>query len=160
MQTSRTAAAGKIAVLALRYVFGGTFLYGALHKTRNGWMTTTILREHFTARLAEIPADSFAARYLRAFAIPFYRPIGIVLTLGQIVVAVSTLLGIRVRAGSALGLFLLLNITAGSYFNPSMPPYLFTAVLLMSTPSEQWFGMEVWRRWWLQRQSQGTGTRN
>ncbi len=160
MQQTTAAGAGKLAVLALRYVFGATFLYGALHKMRNGWMTTPILRRHFEQRLTEIPADSFSAQYLRRFAIPLYRPIGVILTLGQIVVALSTLLGIRVRAGSALGLFLLVNISAGSYFNPSMPPYLFTALLLISTPSERWFGMEIWRRWWLQQTAHGAGTRN
>jgi thiosulfate dehydrogenase [quinone] large subunit len=42
-----------------------------------------------------------------------------------------------VRQSAALALFLLVNISAGSYFNASMPPYLITAVLLMLDKSEK-----------------------
>ncbi|MGQ9480290.1 DoxX family protein [Chloroflexus sp.] len=122
---------GRITLLILRYVFGATFAYGAYHKLTRRWMTSTVLREHFEQRLSEINPHSFSAAYLRFFAIPFYRPIAWVLTIGQIIVAFSMLTGIGVRQSAALALFLLVNISAGSYFNASMPPYLITAVLLM-----------------------------
>lgn len=122
---------GRITLLILRYVFGATFAYGAYHKLTRRWMTSSILREHFEQRLSEIDPHSFSAAYLRFFAIPFYRPIAWVLTIGQIIVAFSMLTGIGVRQSAALALFLLVNISAGSYFNASMPPYLITAVLLM-----------------------------
>ncbi|MGQ9611918.1 MAG: DoxX family protein [Chloroflexus sp.] len=122
---------GRITLLILRYVFGATFAYGAYHKLTRRWMTSTVLREHFEQRLSEIDPHSFSAAYLRFFAIPFYRPIAWVLTIGQIIVAFSMLTGIGVRQSAALALFLLVNISAGSYFNASMPPYLITAVLLM-----------------------------
>lgn len=122
---------GRITLLILRYVFGATFAYGAYHKLTRRWMTSSVLREHFEQRLSEIDPHSFSAAYLRFFAIPFYRPIAWVLTIGQIIVAFSMLTGIGVRQSAALALFLLVNISAGSYFNASMPPYLITAVLLM-----------------------------
>lgn len=122
---------GRITLLILRYVFGATFAYGAYHKLTHRWMTSTVLREHFEQRLSEIDPHSFSAAYLRFFAIPFYRPIAWVLTIGQIIVAFSMLTGIGVRQSATLALFLLVNISAGSYFNASMPPYLITAVLLM-----------------------------
>lgn len=122
---------GRITLLILRYVFGATFAYGSYHKLTRRWMTSTVLREHFEQRLSEIDPHSFSAAYLRFFAIPFYRPIAWVLTIGQIIVAFSMLTGIGVRQSAALALFLLVNISAGSYFNASMPPYLITAVLLM-----------------------------
>ncbi len=121
----------RIGLLILRYIFGGTFAYGAYHKITRHWMTSSVLREHFEQRLSEIDPDSFSAAYLRYFAIPFYRPIAWVLTIGQVIVAFSMLTGIGVRQSAALALFLLVNISAGSYFNASMPPYLITAVLLM-----------------------------
>ncbi|MCS6883714.1 MAG: hypothetical protein RMK84_20615 [Oscillochloridaceae bacterium] len=46
------------------------------------------------------------------------------------------LTGKGVRPSAALALFLLINISAGSYFNASMPPYLITALLLMLDKEE------------------------
>lgn len=129
-------------VLALRYGFGAVFLYGAYHKTVRGWLTSPVMREHFVRRLAEIDPDSFSAFYLRRFAIPWYRPVAWVLTLGQVAVAAGMLLGLAVRPNAALSLFLLSNITAGSYYNASMPPFFGVALLLMATPSGQWLGLD------------------
>ncbi len=134
---------GRGTVLALRYGFGAVFLYGAYHKTTRHWMTSPVMRDHFAQRLSELDPQSFSAAYLRHFAIPWYRPVSWVLTIGQIVVSIGMLLGIAVRPTAALSLFLLLNISAGAFFNPSMPPFLIAAVLFMATPSGQWFGLDT-----------------
>jgi thiosulfate dehydrogenase [quinone] large subunit len=129
-------------VLALRYGFGAFFLYGAYHKTTRGWLSSPVMRQHFLQRLAEVDPDCFSAAYLRRFAIPWYRPVAWVLTLGQIVVAAGMLGGVAVRPSAALALFLLANISAGSYYNVTMPPFFATALLLMATPSGQWLGLD------------------
>lgn len=129
-------------VLALRYGFGAFFLYGAYHKTTRGWLSSPVMREHFVRRLAEIDPESFSAAYLRTFAIPWYRPVAWVLTLGQACVAIGMLLGLAVRPNAALALFLLGNITAGSFYNLSMPPFFVASLLLMATPSGQWAGLD------------------
>jgi thiosulfate dehydrogenase [quinone] large subunit len=130
------------AVLVLRYGFGAFFLYGAYHKTTRGWLTSPIMREHFVQRLAEIDPESFAAAYLRTFAIPWYQPVAWVLTVGQVFVAIGMLFGIAVRPSALLALFLLSNITAGSYTNVTMPPFFVTAFLLLGTPSGHWAGLD------------------
>ncbi len=129
-------------VLALRYGFGAFFLYGAYHKTTRGWLSSPVMRDHFVRRLAEIDPESFSALYLRTFAIPWYRPVAWVLTLGQVCVALGMLLGLMVRPNAALALFLLTNITAGSYYNLSMPPFFAASLLLLATPSGHWFGLD------------------
>jgi thiosulfate dehydrogenase [quinone] large subunit len=129
-------------VIALRYAFGLFFLYGAYHKLTRQWLTSPVLREHFMQRLAEIDPDSFSAAYLRHFAIPWYRPVAWVLTLGQISVAIGMLLGLAVRPNAALALFLISNITAGSYYNITMPPFFVASAILLGTPSGQWFGLD------------------
>ncbi|NTU83386.1 MAG: DoxX family membrane protein [Chloroflexales bacterium] len=131
-----------VAVLALRYGFGTFFLYGAYHKITCGWLSSPIMREHFVQRLGEIDPECFSAAYLRQFAIPWYRPVAWVLTLGQVGVAAGMLLGLAVRPSAALALFLLSNITAGSFYNVTMPPFFATALLLMATPSGQWAGLD------------------
>ena len=134
--------AGIGTILALRYFFGFFFLYGAYHKTTRKWLTSAVMRDHFRQRLAEIDPDSFSAAYLRLFAIPWYRPVAWVLTLGQMSVALSMLLGVAVRPNAALALFLLLNISAGAFYNLTMPPFIVTAILLILTPSGQWLGLD------------------
>jgi thiosulfate dehydrogenase [quinone] large subunit len=133
---------GRGAIVALRYGFGSFFLYGAYHKTTRHWMTSPVMREHFVKRLSEIDPECFSAAYLRHFAIPWYKPVAWVLTIGQMIVSVGMLLGIAVRPTAALSLFLLLNISAGAFFNPSMPPFIVAAVLFMATPSGQWLGLD------------------
>lgn len=128
--------AARIGLVLLRYAFGATFAYGAYHKITRGWLTTPVMREHFEQRLSEIDQHSFSAAYLRHFAIPLYRPIAWILTIGQVIVAISMFTGKGVRLSAALALFLLVNISAGSYFNASMPPYLITAILLMLDKEE------------------------
>ncbi|WP_322494245.1 DoxX family membrane protein [Chloroflexus sp.] len=128
--------AARVGLVLLRYAFGATFAYGAYHKITRGWLTTPVMRQHFEQRLSEIAQNSFSAAYLRHFAIPLYRPIAWILTIGQVIVAISMLTGKGVRPSAALALFLLANISAGSYFNASMPPYLITAILLMLDKEE------------------------
>ncbi|PDW02458.1 DoxX family membrane protein [Candidatus Viridilinea mediisalina] len=129
-------------VLALRYTFGAFFLYGAYHKITQGWLSSPVMREHFVQRLSEIDPESFSAAYLRHFAIPYYRPVAWVLTIGQVIVAVSMLLGIAVRPSALIALFLLSNITAGSFTNATMPPFFVVSFLLLATPSGHWLGLD------------------
>lgn len=130
------------AVVAVRYGFGSFFLYGAYHKITRGWLSSPVMREHFVQRLSEIDPESFSAAYLRHFAIPLYKPVAWVLTLGQVCVAVGMLLGLAVRPNAALALFLLSNITAGSFYNVTMPPFFAASLLLLATPSGQWAGLD------------------
>ncbi|NJN16311.1 MAG: DoxX family membrane protein [Oscillochloris sp.] len=129
-------------VIAIRYAFGLVFLYGAYHKLTRQWLSSPVLREHFMQRLAEIDPESFSAAYLRNFAIPRYRQVAWVLTLGQVCVAIGMLFGVAVRPNALLALFLLSNITAGSYYNATMPPFFVAALILLSTPSGSWFGLD------------------
>jgi thiosulfate dehydrogenase [quinone] large subunit len=130
-------------VITVRYAFGLFFLYGAYHKLTRQWLTSPVLREHFLRRLAEIDPESFSAAYLRHFAIPWYRPVAWVLTLGQVSVAIGMLFGFAVRPNAALALFLISNITAGSYYNVTMPPFFVASVILLGTPSGRWFGLDA-----------------
>ncbi len=139
---SRLARVGVGAVLGVRYAFGAVFVYGAYHKIVRGWLSSPVMREHFVKRLSEIDPRSFSAAYLRYFAIPWYRPVAWVLTLGQVCVAIGMLFGLAVRPNAALALFLISNITAGSYYNLSMPPFFVASLLLLATPSGRWFGLD------------------
>lgn len=135
---------GVAAFLVGRYLFGAFFVYGCYHKTVRQWLWSDVMQQHFRTRLAQINPASFQATYLRQFAIPWHRPIAWVLVLGQLSVSLSMLLGVAVRPNALLALFLLLNISAGSFFNPSMPPFIIYSLLLMILPSGHWLGLDKW----------------
>jgi thiosulfate dehydrogenase [quinone] large subunit len=133
---------GIILFLAGRYIFAVFFLYGFWHKLTKGWLWSDLMREFFTKRLAELPADSFQANYLEHFAIPLAFPIAWIVTLGELIIGVSLVFGCAVRTNAALALFLVLNFAAGGYYNLTLPPFMIFSVMMMILPSGQWFGLD------------------
>ncbi|MCX6179222.1 MAG: DoxX family membrane protein [Chlorobiales bacterium] len=133
---------GIILFITGRYLFALFFLYGFWHKLIKGWLWSDLMREFFTKRLAELPAGSFQANYLELFAIPLAFPIAWIVTVGELIIGISLVLGFTVRANAALALFLVLNFAAGGYYNLTLPPFMIFSVMMMILPSGQWFGID------------------
>jgi thiosulfate dehydrogenase [quinone] large subunit len=136
---------GKIGIalfLLGRYLFASFFLYGFWHKLVKGWLWSDIMQRFFIKRLGELPADSFQAGYLEHFAIPYAMPIAWIVTVGELLIGISLVVGFAVRANAAFALFLLLNFAAGGYYNLSLPPFILFAVLMMLLPSGHWLGVD------------------
>ena len=125
-----------------RYLFAAFFLYGFWHKLVKGWLWTDIMHGHFTERLGELTPGSFQALYLEHFAIPLAMPIAWIVTVGELIIGISLVLGLAVRANAAFALFLVLNFAAGGYYNLTLPPFMVYSVLLMIFPSGHWLGMD------------------
>ncbi|NWJ96476.1 MAG: DoxX family membrane protein [Chloroflexi bacterium] len=134
--------AGVVTALTGRYLYAGMFIYAFSHKARHQWMWTDILQQHFRIRLADLDPESFHSSYLTRFAIPFYRPVAWFVTLGQLSISVSMVLGMGVRPNAALGLFMLSNFVAGGFGNPSIAPFITESVILMALPTGQWLGLD------------------
>ncbi len=146
--------AGVIAALFIRYLYTLLFLYGVYHKLVHGWMWTDIMTTHFTQRLQELQAAAgepaslattiagFQAAYLEHFAIPLAMPIAWIVTIGELIVGVGLLLGIATRANAAFGLFLLLNFTAGGYYNLTIPPLVLMSLMMIVLPTGYWLGLD------------------
>jgi thiosulfate dehydrogenase (quinone) large subunit len=134
--------AGVISFLVVRFLFGAYFFFAACNKLVKGWMWSNTLRKHFLQRLSELEPNSFQAVYLRRFAIPLYGPIAWFLVLGQATVGLGMMTGTAVRPNGVLALFMLFNIGAGGYANPSIAPFMMDAVLLTALPSGQWWGLD------------------
>jgi len=156
---------GVIFVLVLRYCFGAYFLLGAMYKFSKDWLWTNKLQIVFQNQLANLnrlnefyvnefsqnlsaiepdaPLYALEPLYLEHFAIPFYLLIAWTVTLGELVVAISLILGITVRLNAAIALFILINFAAGGYFqfHTSIPLMSF-ALLFMCLPSGQWLGLD------------------
>ncbi len=145
---------GVIAALLLRYLYTMLFIYGFLHKIAHGWMWTGIMAEHFTKRLLELQAAAaapasaetaiaaFQAAYLQHFAIPLAMPIAWIVTLGELVIGACLLVGFATRANAAFGLFMLLNFSAGGYYNLTIPPLVLMSLMMLLLPTGHWLGLD------------------
>ena len=134
--------AGIVLFLIGRYLFAAFFLYGSWHKLVKGWLWTDVMYKHFTERLGELTPGSFQALYLEHFAIPLAMPIAWIVTVGELVIGISLVLGLAVRINAAFAFFMVLNFAAGGYYNLTLPPFMVYSVLLMILPSGHWLGMD------------------
>jgi len=133
---------GIILFLAGRYLFAAFFLYGFWHKLVKGWLWSDLMQGFFIKRLAELSASSFQAIYLERFAIPLAFPIAWIVTVGELIIGLGLVFGFAVRANAAFSLFLVLNFAAGGYYNLSLPPFMFFAIMMMLFPSGHWLGLD------------------
>jgi len=145
---------GVICVLALRYLYTTLFIYGFVHKIMRGWMWSDILAQHFTKRMHELLATAaspgsieatvalWQASYLQHFALPLVMPIAWIVTIGELIIGVALLLGLTTRVNAAFGLFMLLNFSAGGYYNETIPPLVTISILLIILPTGHWFGLD------------------
>jgi len=133
---------GILLMLIGRYLFAGFFIYGFWHKLTRGWLSSDITQRHFIKRLGELPIDSWQAAYLEYFAIPLAMPIGWIVTVGELLIGVSLVVGLMTRINAGFALFLLLNFAAGGYYNLSLPPFIIFAFVMMLLPTSHWLGMD------------------
>jgi thiosulfate dehydrogenase [quinone] large subunit len=154
LSTHKAKAAGVISVLIIRYLYMMIFIYGFFHKLVHGWMWNDIITQRFltmyhTLQAAALHDDSLAARiaglqagYMQYFAIPLSMPIAWIVTIGELIVGLSMLLGIATRRNAVFGLFLLLNFAAGGYYNFTIPILVFMSLLIILLPTGQWLGLD------------------
>ncbi|NTU68556.1 MAG: DoxX family membrane protein [Chlorobiaceae bacterium] len=145
---------GVAAAILIRYLYVLLFLYGFVHKIMKGWMWTGIMEAHFLKRLHELQAGTalagtfeawaapFQAAYLQLFAIPMAMPIAWIVTIGELVIGVCLLLGLATRTNAAFGLFMLLNFSAGGYYNLTIPPLVLMSLMMIILPTGHWLGFD------------------
>lgn len=154
LNTHKGKTAGVISVLIIRYLYTAIFLYGFYHKLVNGWLWSDIITQRFltmlhTLQAASIQDGSLTARivslqagYMQYFAIPLSIPIVWIVTVGELIVGLSMLLGVATRLNGVFGLFLLLNFAAGGYYNFTIPILVTMSLLIIFLPTGHWFGLD------------------
>ena len=75
MNDRRKLGAGRIALLALRYLLALFFLGAAVNKWRQQYITTDRLSQIFMQRLEEIDPESFGAWFIENIGLPYYQPL-------------------------------------------------------------------------------------
>jgi thiosulfate dehydrogenase [quinone] large subunit len=133
---------GIVLNIVLRTLFGVFWLAAGLNKINKSWLSTDILRRIFEDRLTEMPPDSFQVAYLQLFAIPLYKLVAWVVTIGELYVGIGLLLGLTTRWAAAMSFFILVNLSLGGYYDASLIPFFTLSLVFMIWPSGHWLGLD------------------
>ena len=133
---------GIVIHLLLRTLFGVFWLAAGINKINKDWLTTDILKEIFLDRLTQMPPDSFAVMYLQLFALPLYKLVAWVVTVGELYAAIGLLLGLTTRWAAGMSLFILINLAIGGYYDASLIPFFVLNVIFLCWHSGLWLGFD------------------
>lgn len=133
---------GIVLHLVLRTLFALFWLAAGVNKVRKGWLESDILKRIFEDRLTEMHPASFAVAYLQEFAIPLYRLIAVIVTVGELYVGIALLLGLTTRWAAGVGLFILVNLAIGGYYDASLIPFFLLSFMMMAWNSGHWLGLD------------------
>ena len=128
--------------LLFRTLFAIFWLAAGINKVRNGWLTTDYLDRVFRDRLTEMHPDSFAVAYLQEFAIPMYKAVAWVVTVGELYSAIGLLLGLTTRWAAWVSMFILVNLAIGGYYDASLIPFFILNAAFIWWQSGHWFGLD------------------
>ena len=128
--------------LLLRTLFAIFWLSAGINKVSKGWLNTDILKEIYLDRLTEMPPDSFAVAYLTTFAIPLYKLVAWVVTIGELYSALGLLIGFTTRWAAGVSFFILFNIGIGGYYDASLIPFFILNIIFLCWASGQWLGLD------------------
>jgi uncharacterized membrane protein YphA (DoxX/SURF4 family) len=137
-------------VLVLRLALALLFLHAGYDKWSSGWMQSAQpLQDDLASYHAH--ASGIQLRYLDAVAIPYAPLWSRLMTLGELAVGASLLLGLLARLGSFAGIFMVVNFHAanGNLFSASMIGSPWAALLLagllvtMLAGAGRWLGIDA-----------------
>ena len=126
---------GILLLILLRTFFASFWLLAGINKVKNEWISSDILKEIFLQRLTELPPDSLAVLYLSNFAIPFYKMIAYIVTVGELYSAIGLLIGLTTKWSAIMSLFILLNFAIGGYYDASLIPFFILVFLFVKFPT-------------------------
>ncbi|MBI1806148.1 MAG: DoxX family membrane protein [Ignavibacteria bacterium] len=139
-----------IQILLLRLAIGGLFLNAGLGKYNEGWLTNPA---PLVKSLDEFHqhATGFHRHYLDYVALPYAGAWAKLMTVGELAVGVSLLLGLLVRLSSAMGIFMVLNFLAANgslyslnFFGSPWAALLLSGLLtLFLSRAGRWVGVDV-----------------
>ncbi|MEM9533407.1 MAG: DoxX family protein, partial [Pseudomonadota bacterium] len=96
------------------------FLVGFAAKVIDGWLWSDAFLDHLNARLLDPPAlTAFQQSFLTQFAIPHYFPLGWVVTLGELPIALGLLFSVHIRFFAICAVAMMIGFAAGGYVDIS-----------------------------------------
>ena len=139
-----------VQILILRLAIAGLFLSAGLDKYHEGWLTNS---EHLLQSLNGFHqhATGFQLTYLERVAIPYAGLWSKLMTIGELALAVSLLLGLLVRCSSAVAVFMVINFHTANgnlfslnFFSSPWAALLITGLVVMVLASAgRWAGIDA-----------------
>ncbi len=133
---------GRGLLLGLRYLLAMFFLFGAINKWRQEYMTTDRLHRIFTERLAEIDPESFGAWFIENLGLPYYQPMAWMVCWGETFIALGLLFGFMTRSAAIGAVLFNLMLTVGGYYDASLIVLTLMFLPFVLLPTGQWHGLD------------------
>jgi thiosulfate dehydrogenase [quinone] large subunit len=139
-----------IQICILRLALGALLLHAGYDKWSSGWLQSS---QELSENLASYHehATGVQLRYLDTVAIPYAGVWSKLMTVGEAAVGISLLLGLLVRLGSLVGIFMVVNfhIANGNMFSVNVIGSPWAALLLagllvtLLAGAGRWFGIDA-----------------
>lgn len=122
-----------------RYLFGLLFLVGFVAKVIDGWLWSDALLHHLNARLVDPPAlAAFQRSFLTEFAIPHYFPLGWLVTLGELPIALGLLGSVHIRFFAISAVVMMVGFAVSGFVDISTPFLIAFAIAMAIYPLSGW----------------------
>jgi uncharacterized membrane protein YphA (DoxX/SURF4 family) len=139
----------KIQILLIRLALAGLFLNLGIGKINQGWLHNA---SPLTEELQNIQthATGYHLSYLTNVAIPYASVWSKLIALGELSVGISLLLGLLVRLSSVIGIFMVLNLHAGTgnlyslnfFGSPSAALLIAALIAVLLAGAGRWLGID------------------
>jgi thiosulfate dehydrogenase (quinone) large subunit len=136
-------------ILLIRLALAGLFLNLGIGKINQGWLRNTA---PLTEELQNFQqhASGYHLGYLTHVAIPYASLWSRLIAIGEAAIGVSLLLGLLVRLSSAIGIFMVLNLHAGTgtlfslkfFGSPSASLLIAALIAVLLAAAGRWIGID------------------
>jgi uncharacterized membrane protein YphA (DoxX/SURF4 family) len=139
----------KIQIILIRLALAGLFLNLGIGKINQGWLHNALpLTEEL--QNSQKHATGYQLSYLTNVAIPYASVWSKLIAAGEASIGLSLLLGLLVRLSSAMGIFMVLNLHAGTgnlfswnfFGSPSAALLIAALIVVMLAGAGRWFGID------------------
>ena len=143
MNERQKLSAGRVALLALRYLLALFFLGAAVNKWRQQYITTDRLSQIFMQRLEEIDPESFGAWFIENIGLPYYQPLAWLVCWGETFIAVGLLFGFMTRSAAVGAMLMMFSFAIGGYYDASLIVLARMFLPFVIWPTGQWHGLDA-----------------
>lgn len=133
---------GRGLLLGLRYLLAMFFLFGAINKWRQEYLTTDYLRKVFLDRIQEIDPESFGAWFIEHIGIPYYKPLAWMVCWGETFIALGLLFGFMTRSSAVGAILFMVMLTIGGYYDASLIVLTLMFMPFVLLPTGHWHGLD------------------
>jgi thiosulfate dehydrogenase [quinone] large subunit len=140
---TRRLGAGRLALLALRYLLALFFTLAAINKWQQQYLTSDKLQRVFLQRLEEIDPESVGAWFIEHIGLPHYVPLAWMVCWGETFIALGLLFGFMTRGAAAGAMLMMFSFAVGGYYDASLIVLGLMFLPFVWLPTGQWHGLDA-----------------